>query len=137
MLHLQDEDSGRWMGRGSHTAFLILPSVSSSFLLTPKAEDTVLRKPSKCAHFVLSRNTNLTRQVLLPQLSDHDSYFLLTLFSHIGPLTVSQTLQAHFSLQGSALATLGFPGSSVAKNLPAKQETRVRSQVSKIPWRRK
>ena len=31
----------------------------------------------------------------------------------------------------------GFPGGSVVKNLPAMQETRVRSLIGKIPWRRK
>ena len=29
----------------------------------------------------------------------------------------------------------GFPGSTVVKNLPAMQETQVRSRVGKIPWR--
>ena len=121
---------------GGPTAFLILPSVSSSFFSTLKA-DTILRKPSKCTHFVLSRNTHLTRSYCLSQLSDHTSCFLLILFGHVGPLTICQTLQVHFSLRGSATATLGFPGGSVVKNLPAKQETWVWSQVSKIPWKRK
>ena len=44
----------------------------------------------------------------MPQLSDHASYFLLTLFSHIGPLTVSQTLQAHFS-SGLSTCYSGIP----------------------------
>ena len=31
----------------------------------------------------------------------------------------------------------GFPGSSVVKNKPDKQEMQFRSRVGKIPWRRK
>ena len=30
-----------------------------------------------------------------------------------------------------------FPGGSMLKNLPAKQETRFNSWIRKIPWRRK
>ena len=32
---------------------------------------------------------------------------------------------------------LGFPGGSVVKNPPAKQQTWVNPQVGKVPWRRK
>ena len=126
MLHLQDEDSGRWMRWGSPTAFLILPSVSSSFFLTPKA-DTVLRKPSKCAHFILSRNTNLTRSHCLPQLSDHTSYILLILFSHWPSY--------YFTNSTSTLLSLGLSAcySGIPRQLSGKESVCQVGDTGSIP----
>ena len=75
-------------------------------------------------------------------VSSHPGQHLFSTFFFLNKIIVIQVIvkgYLNMVLIGIALVTndRGFPGGSVVKNPPAKQETRVQSLGGEDPWRRK